>query len=212
MSVSNKHRYWWFLLYPESAPKDWKEILKFRGMPIAVSPLHEFDLMNEEGELKKPHYHIILCYSGPTTFNSVKALTVDELNSTIPKPLDCVKGAYDYLIHKNDPDKFQYCEDEIELLNGFDIVQMSDLSERDKAELKISIIKDIQDNNIKEYSQLIDFYISAPDYQKFNIVSTHTIFFNRYITSRRCSEFELEGNSQSQSDDDFINKSNSIEV
>lgn len=200
MSNSNKHRYWWFILYPDSSPADWKDILKFRGLPIAISPLHEFDLKNEEGELKKPHYHIILCYSGPTTYNAVKALTVDELNSTIPKALDSVRGAYDYLTHKHDPDKFQYSEDEIELMNGFDLFEMVQMSEKDKSALDMRVLDIIDDNNITEYWQLLKYLRKVEDFELYNYVRTHTIHLNTYITSRRHSSI--------QSDDDIINNFN----
>lgn len=196
--MSNKHRYWWFILYPESSPPDWKEILKFRGLPVAISPLHEFDLKNEEGELKKPHYHVILCYSGPTTFNSVKCLTVDELHATIPKPLDCIKGAYDYLTHKNDSYKYQYSVDEIELLNGFEISEMVELSERDQAELDMSVLDIIDDNNIAEYHQLLRFCRRSDNFRMYNYVRTHTIHLNTYITSRR--------HSGAKSDEEYIEK------
>lgn len=185
MASSNKHRYWWFILYPESAIPDWKEVLKMRGLPIAVSPLHEFDIKNEAGELKKAHYHIILCYSGPTTFKSVKALTVDTLQATIPQPLDSVKGAFDYLTHKNDPDKYQYSDEEIELMNGFDIADMVQLNERDKAELSFRVIEDIKQNNIFEYSDLLEFYMNNEDYQLYNYVFGHTIPLNTYLSSLR---------------------------
>ena len=198
MSIQ-KHRYWWFILYPESAVSDWQQKIKDRCLPAAVSPLHEFDLY-ETGELKKPHHHIILAYSGPTTFNSVKALTVDELQATIPKPLDNVKKAFEYLTHKNDLDKFQYSEDDIQLLNAFDITEMIQLSERDAAELDISIIADVNKNDIKEYSELIDYYITESDYIKFNRVASHTLFFNRYITSRR--------HSSAKSDEEYIKEFN----
>lgn len=195
MSV-NKHRYWWFVLYPESAELDWKYRITMRGLPFAVSPLHEYDV-NSEGELKKPHYHVLLCYtSGGTTFNNVKSLSVDELGGTIPKPVDNIRGAYEYLIHKNHPDKFQYDESDIECCNGFDIFEMVQLSEKDKAEINVSIIKDIIDDDINEYYELVNYYMNKEDYQKFNIVASHTIFFNRYITSRR--------NSKLKSDEDYI--------
>lgn len=61
-----KKRYWAFVLYPESAPENWKEILQQTGLSCCVSPLHDKDI-NPTGEPKKAHYHIILCYSGPTT-------------------------------------------------------------------------------------------------------------------------------------------------
>lgn len=185
MAATNKHRYWWFILYPESAVPDWIEVLKMRGLPIAVSPLHEFDLKNEEGEIKKPHYHVILAYSGPTTFNSVKSLTVDVLQATIPKPIDHIKGAYEYLTHKNDPDKYQYSVDEICLYNGFDITEMVLLSERDKAELLIRVMSDIDDNGIYEYSDLLRYYNNLGDFTLLNYVSCHTLLLNTHITSIR---------------------------
>lgn len=180
-----KHRYWWFILYPESAPKDWKQLISERGLPFCISPLHEFDLKNEEGELKKPHHHIILCYSGPTTFNNVKRLTVDELGQTIPKPIDHIGGAHDYLIHKNHPDKFQYSEDEIEYVNGFDIKELIALSEKDKAATKISILNDIRNLKITEYSKLLNYYMEHEEYEKFNVAASSTIMLNAYITSMR---------------------------
>lgn len=180
-----KHRYWWFILYPESAPKDWKQLISERGLPFCISPLHEYDLKNEEGELKKPHHHIILCYSGPTTFNNVKRLTVDELGQTIPKPIDHIGGAHDYLTHKNHPDKFQYSEDEIEYVNGFDIKELIALSEKDKAATKIAILNDIRNLKITEYYELLNYYIEQEDYEKFNVAASSTIMLNAYITSMR---------------------------
>ena len=70
--VSNKSnvkkRNWAFVLYPESAPDDWIEQLRQTGLQCAISPLHDKDI-DPTGEPKKAHYHIILCYSGPTSFN-----------------------------------------------------------------------------------------------------------------------------------------------
>ncbi len=184
-----KKRYWWFVLYPESVEPDWKELLTMRGLPFAVSPLHEYDL-DTEGVLKKPHYHVILAYPGPTTFNNVKALTVDELKGTIPKYIDNIRGAYDYLTHKNHPAKFQYSEDEIEFHNGFDLLQFVNMSEMDKAEISISIIQDIKDNKIKEYSRLLNFYIELGDFQKFNYCCSHTIMLTHYLSSVRHGGFD----------------------
>ena len=198
MSSSNKHKYWRFVVYPESAITDWREEIKLRGLQFAVSPLHEFDLdlKTETGELKKPHYHVVLAYPASTTYQNVKSLTVDTLHATIPLVCDNPKGAYDYFTHKHDPDKFQYNADYIEHYNGFDIAEISALSERDKAEFIVAIVNDINNNDILEYSELVDFYIKQEDFQKLNIVSTHTIFYNRYITSRR--------HSSAKSDEEYI--------
>ena len=51
-----KNRNWTFLIYPESAPNDWFEILQNTGLPFAVSPLHDKDF-NPTGDQKN---HIII--------------------------------------------------------------------------------------------------------------------------------------------------------
>ena len=45
------------VIYPESAPSDWKEILNQEFIPAFISPLHDRDT-NPTGEPKKPHYHV----------------------------------------------------------------------------------------------------------------------------------------------------------
>lgn len=199
--ANDKHRYWWFILYPESAPKDWKEVLTFRGLPCAISPLHEFDLKNEEGEVKKAHHHIILCYAGPTTFNNVKRLTVDELGQTIPKAIDNVRGAYEYLTHKNNPEKYQYSDEEIQFLNGFDIKEIVEQSEKDKALTKIAILDDIKRLEITEYFKLLNYYMATEEYEKFNVAAGSTILFNTYISSFRQFKNQKKDNSSNQSTD-----------
>jgi len=99
----SKKRNWAFVAYPESLPKNWQEILTQTGLPIAISPLHDKD-ENPDGTKKKPHYHIILIYSGPTSFSVVQTLT-QKLNAPAPIPLEAVRGYYRYLTHKDNPEK-----------------------------------------------------------------------------------------------------------
>lgn len=178
-----KKRYWTFVLYPESAPQNWKELLQRTGLEIAISPLHDKD-KNPTGEVKKAHYHIILCYNSPTTGNNVKAL-VDDLNQPIPLPIDSVRGLYRYLTHKDNPEKYQYNEKEIQVLNGFNIRDYADLSSADKSAIKLELTKFIKESDIMEYSDFMDRVIELdkPDY--FFIASTNTVYFNAYLISKR---------------------------
>lgn len=178
-----KKRYWTFVLYPESAPQNWKELLQRTGLEIAISPLHDKD-KNPTGEIKKSHYHIILCYNSPTTGKNVKSL-VDELNQPIPLPIDSVRGLYRYLTHKDNPEKYQYNEKEIQVLNGFNIRDYADLSSADKSAIKLELTKFIKESDIMEYSDFMDRVIELdkPDY--FFIASTNTVYFNAYLISKR---------------------------
>lgn len=191
----NKKRYWAFVLYPESAPYDWRELLQQTGLACAVSPLHDKDV-NPTGEVKKSHYHIILCYSGPTTFNSVKKIT-DNLNQPIPIPLEQVRGYFRYLTHKDNPEKYQYNENEITTINDFDIDNYNDLSVSQIKHIMIDIQRICHDNRIMEYSDLLDFLLEADLYSYLDVAQNHTILFNTYITSQRNKFREAQISSRS---------------
>lgn len=178
-----KKRYWAFVLYPESAPENWREILQQTGLSICVSPLHDKDI-NPTGEPKKAHYHIILCYSGPTTFKCVKTIT-DSLNQPIPIALEQVRGYFRYLTHKDNPEKYQYDEKEITTINDFDIDNYNDLSVSQINAIKIELQKIIRDNDIFEYCDLLDFLLDNDLLSYLDVAQNHTILFNTYITSLR---------------------------
>lgn len=180
----NKKRYWAFVLYPESAPDNWKDILQQTGLSCCVSPLHDKDIDEGTRKQKKPHYHIILCYSGPTTFKSVKNIT-DSLNCPIPIPLEQVRGYFRYLTHKDNPEKAQYDEKNIVTINDFDIDNYNDLSVSQINAIKKDIQMIIRDNNILEYSDLLDILLDRELFNYLDVAQNHTILFNTYITSRR---------------------------
>ena len=183
--AKTKKRYWTFVLYPESAPSDWKDQLQATGLEVAISPLHDQD-KNPTGEIKKAHYHIILCYDGPTTGSAVKRL-VDDLSQPMPLPIDSVRGLYRYFTHKDNPEKFQYDERDITTINGFDIKTYADLSSADKTKIKVEITKYIKENDIMEYSTLMDALIELDKSDYIYIAQSNTIYFNTYISSRRNS-------------------------
>ena len=178
-----KKNKWAFVLYPESAPENWLEELQFTGLQIAISPLHDKDI-NPDGEIKKAHYHVILIYDGPTTYNNVKQLT-DRLNQPIPQPLEQVRGYYRYLTHKDNPEKWQYNEEDIKTLNGFDILQYVELTTTEINKIKIEIQKLIRDNDILEYADLMDLLLDSDLKNYWDVASNHTFFFDKYISSIR---------------------------
>ena len=178
-----KKRYWTFVLYPESAPEDWRQQLQLSGLMCAISPVHDRDV-NPDGEVKKAHYHIILCYGNTTTYSNVKRLT-DSLSQPIPQPLDQVRGMYRYFTHKDNPDKAQYSDDDIVSINGFDIRDFVDLTSSEVDNIKRSIQSLILELNITEYSVLMDYLLSYDNQDFYSVAASNTIFFNTYLSSRR---------------------------
>jgi hypothetical protein len=186
MAEQIKKRNWTFVLYPESAPVDWIEQIKLSGLMSAISPLHDKDT-NPTGEPKKAHYHILLVYSGPTTYNAVAKFTA-SLNATVPQALESVRGMYRYFSHKDNPEKYQYDEHEIVSLNGFNIADLVELTKSEVNELKMNILKLIRDVGITEYSELVDFLVDNEMGAEYDVAINNTFFFHTYITSRRHSE------------------------
>lgn len=183
-----KERYWSIIVYPESAPKDWIQILNETGLQIGISPLHDKDKnIGEIEEIKKAHYHILLCFNGPTTYNRVNKIC-EKLNSPIPKRVLSPIGLIRYFTHKDNPEKYQYNEDDIKGLNGFDYKEFIGLSVTQQNQMKIAVCKLIKNIGIKEYKELIDYLIENQLNDMFSIVSDKTIFFNTYLTSKRHSE------------------------
>lgn len=183
MSTQVKKRNWAAVIYPESLPENWLQILTDTGLPMAISPLHDQDL-DPTGEPKKAHYHLILCYPGPTTFGNVKALT-DQLHAPIPKPLDSVKGYFRYLTHQDNPEKAQYDPADIQTLGGFNILDYSDLTTSERLELVRRVQQFCIDLNIYEYCDLLDALMASDQIEAYDFCSRNTILFNSYVSSRR---------------------------
>ena len=186
-----KKRNWAFILYPESAPENWRQILSETGLQCAVSPLHNLDVNEETGEIKKEHYHIILCFNGPTSYNVVKNIT-DSLNSPTPQPLQQIKGYYRYLTHMDNPEKYQYNSNDITFINGFSPIDFIDLSKSEILKIQIDLIRLINQFDIIEYSTFIDTILDKNMIDGYEVASSNTYFFDRYICSRRNQKKEEE--------------------
>lgn len=186
-SKNVKKRNWAFVLYPESAPEDWREQLQQTGLTCAISPLHDKDL-DPTGEPKKAHFHIIVTYSGPTSYNVVKALT-DGLNQPHPQPLEQIRGYYRYLTHKDNPEKYQYDENDITTINGFCIADFVELSRHEVLEIKTRLLDLIRQADLCEYADLLDLLRDSEMMTELDIATSNTLFFDRYLTSRRHKRF-----------------------
>ena len=186
-----KKREWTFVIYPESAPQDWRDIIRQRGLLAAASPLHDRDI-NADGTPKKPHYHIIVVYDGPTTYNNVLALSQGELCGTIPKVLDSPRGMYTYFTHEDNPEKAQYERKDIEHFNGFNITDLCMLKASEIQEIKLRVLDFIDDNDIFEYADLVRYLRLAEMKDEAQVAMESTFFFDKYITSRRNSIGRLD--------------------
>lgn len=178
-----KKRNWAFILYLDSAPTNWRDILQETGCQYAISPYHDKDI-NPDGTLKKPHFHIIICYEGPTSYNVILRIT-ELVNATIPQPLEQIRGYYRYFTHMDNPEKYQYSQDDISTINGFNINNYIEMTYTEVSMIIKSLQELIRNKNILEYSDLLDFLLDEDLREFWDVARNHTFLLDKYICSRR---------------------------
>lgn len=182
--MAKKGRNWAFVVYPESLPVNWQDIVIETGLPMAFSPLHDQDV-NPTGEIKKAHYHVICYYENATTDKAVKENVTDKLNATIPIKLESMVGMYRYHLHLDNPEKYQYDDRYRQFFNGFDVNKVDSLTYTEISKLLKEIQSFIRDNLILEYSDLLDTLLDNELYTLWDVARNHTLLLNTYINSRR---------------------------
>lgn len=121
-----KCREWWCVVYPESAPSNWRDLVQQTFLEAFISPLHDKDF-NSNGEPKKPHYHVVLAWPGPTTFTNAKNIMADFGGVIEPKIIGSLRGVCRYLCHLDNPEKAIYSQDDVVCYNGADYLTIINL-------------------------------------------------------------------------------------
>lgn len=100
------------LLYPEDATHMKALDLISKSYDYA-SILHDKDV-DEDGVIKKEHYHVVVNFGSNARWNTAVA---DELGLELNYIQECrsIDRSLEYLIHFNEPDKYQY---DLEEVNG----------------------------------------------------------------------------------------------
>lgn len=190
----NKSSCWAFVMYEDSAPKDYEDKLRMIGVQFALSPWHDKDVdgENADGTLKykKKHRHGILHWpGGTTTYKTAAGITRDMLHGTIPIPLVSPRGYYRYFCHLDNPKKARYDETDIITGNGFDVGDFLELTAKEKNELCKHIIADIViPLGMVEYWDLVVYVMFNGSAAEFEFVRTNTLFFQSALRSRRYIE------------------------
>lgn len=114
------------VVYPESAPSDWKDVLSRFFVPAFVSPLHDLD-KNPTGEDKKAHYHVILMFSGVKSVEQVRSM-FDQIGGVGCECVNSLRGYARYLCHLDNPEKQQYDQGSVACFCGADYADVIGLA------------------------------------------------------------------------------------
>lgn len=181
-SRATRTRNWTIIVYPDSAPENWREIIASWHISWAYSPLHDKDLNPDSEEDKKAHWHVALLFDSVKSFDQVRELT-SVLKCPIPQQINSIVGTIRYFIHLDNPEKYQYSKDEIRAFGSIDIDELLKPSKS----IEIGFMKQINnllvEQNIYEFCDASDFLQEVhPDL--FETFISHTVYFSAYLKSR----------------------------
>lgn len=185
--VKKKYRNWTFIVYPDSAREDWKSVLQSFMLETAISPCHDKDI-NEDGTPKKPHYHVLIMFNGPVTFDYVtkmlEQLAQEGKHMPLVKECKSVKGLIKYMKHEHNPEKYQY-QGDIECLNGFDIADYNKTTVTDRKKATREMIIFIKEYDVIEFEDLVNYALVKNELWLDVLTQSETLFFTRYLNSKR---------------------------
>lgn len=177
------------IVYPESCPANWREVLAESCVPAIVSPLHDKDT-NPDGTPKKPHWHVMLMFPGVKSVEQVYGLC-KKFGGIKPQIVSSVQGQARYLIHKDNPEKYQYNPNEIECFSGADWLEIVKTS-RDRYDTLEDIIAFMDEKQMFSYYDLVN-YCRLNNRQWFEVVCDNTVLLKGLCQS---GEWTLEQKQQ----------------
>lgn len=168
------------VVYPESAPDNWKEILFSHCVPAFISPLHDKDI-NPTGEPKKPHYHVMLMFDGKKSIEQVTEI-FSSINGVGCEIVKSVRGYARYLCHLDNPEKHQY-----------DVAEVACLASDYLGTIGLAIDKYHAIGEMQDFCDrynIISFYVLTkyarahrPDWHRI-LCDCGAIFMREYLNSR----------------------------
>lgn len=206
MASVKKGRNFQGVLYPDSESYDCGEVLqKLSDFPEYVYILHDMDV-DENGELKKPHYHWLISNGVPTTLSAIVGRLDVPSNSV--EFCRSFRAFLLYMIHANAPEKHQYSMEDLQgefkrsLLTG----------DQERA-LVSSCLAKIQAGEIRSIQGLAAFAAQADDWPSFRRnYSILKDLLHEYITTFDSSQLGgWHGGKQSSAPDLTLDSSGAIQ-
>ena len=182
---------WTIILYPDSAVKNWEIILDMEHIKWAESPLHDKDVNEATGEIKKPHKHIMLQFTSKKSEKQIEKIC-EKIKAVRPEGCESKSCMLRYFAHLDNKEKYQYDPLEIIGHNGFDVEEGLKLTSKEKQEELSDLWEFIENKGIKYFNNLIKI-VNAEYRQYRKIVYDHhkTFIILNYLKEKRYEEKDL---------------------
>lgn len=169
------------VVYPDSAPADWKEKLDQLHVAAFISPLHDKDV-NPNGELKKAHYHVLVMFEGPKDYDTQVKPIFDEIGAVGREIVNSARGYARYLCHLDNPEKAAYSPSEVLCMGGADYYGVVTLP-TDDLKVITEIKRFCRENEIYSLAEIIDIAESLHPEWYSTIVMSRCYVIDKYIKS-----------------------------
>lgn len=182
---NNRTRVFACVVYPESAPKDFLNIIRdahVQGFAI----YHDRDVDNSTGEIKKPHYHVMIMYEGVKTLDQWHEFR-DSFGGVGDEFIQSTRGYARYLCHLDNPEKTKYSPLEV-LEFGGACYETSISSGADRYNAIRDMTAFIRQNHIMTYAQLLDYAAENEPSWFTSLCDNSTFVISAYIKSLRYDE------------------------
>ena len=179
--AGKRARAWTAILYPESAAENWLDVLRDQLIVCLVSPLHDNDVL-PTGEKKKEHYHLVLSFKNPTTYE--KACEVfAAVNAVVPPEKEAkvkdFRQMARYLCHLDQPDKHRYEMTDVISIGSIDYQTLC-MSAADEDAMLDEIFEAMDEYYLDSYPKVVRFTREKhPDWK--------TLVYRKY--TRQISEY-----------------------
>lgn len=147
---SGRTRNWATVIYQDSAPDNWEDILREEKVQAVASPSHDQDT-NPTGEPKKAHRHIIVRFDAVKTKEQAEEVFAKIGGVGCEKVKD-LRQYCRYLCHLDNPEKAQYKPGDVITFGGFDYYEII-ISAADENDMLREITFFVTDHHVTNFAQ-----------------------------------------------------------
>lgn len=164
----NEGRNFSFILYPDSMPENAIEMLLQEQFCVAISPLHYAD-----DETFKPHYHVLLSFSGKQNLSTIDEEMRKKYGCTYVQKVKDRNKYTRYLLHLDNPEKQQFEEG---ITANYDL-----RSYLTKDVFVIDIIKEVKERKILSFKDMVNTFTYENRYNELEKIASKGTFFKNYF-------------------------------
>lgn len=179
---AGRSRNWATVIYPESAPSNWQQVLDDTHVYAMVSPLHDQD-KNPGGEPKKPHWHVLVQFDVVKTQEQATDFFAQIGGVGAAERISNVRGYARYLCHLDNPEKAQYSPSDVLQLGGADYIGAIGLP-TDRYAAIADMIDFCDRNDVISYAELLRYARSHNETWYRCLCDNGTMVIKEFLRSR----------------------------